>query len=336
VGRPARDVVAVVERLLAVQAQDLRGARLAVRVRSKGLVTADVDEALADRSVVVSWLNRGTLHLVRAEDYWWLHALTAPTTITANARRLVQEGVSPVQAERGVELIVRVLGTDGPTTRRQLAARFATAGLPHEGQALVHQLLLASLRGLIVRGPATGAGEQAFVLVRDWLGESPVVDREVALAELARRYLAGQGPADDRDLAKWAKLPLGDARAALRSIGDELQSRPDGLVSLRRRRAAPGGVPAPRLLGAFDPILLGWASRDEIVGAGTGIVTNNGLFRPFAMVDGRAAGIWTAKAGELRLTAFSPIPKPVGDALRRDALDVARYLSLEEFSLVIE
>ena len=42
------------------------------------------------------------------------------------------------------------------------------------------------------------------------------MDRDSALAELARRFLAGHAPADERDLAKWAGLPLRDARAGLR------------------------------------------------------------------------------------------------------------------------
>ena len=87
----ARDPVAVAERLLAVQAQDLRSARLAVRARTRGVSLADLDRALtSDRSLVIGWLNRGTLHLVRAEDYWWLHALTTPSLFTGNARRLAQ------------------------------------------------------------------------------------------------------------------------------------------------------------------------------------------------------------------------------------------------------
>ena len=45
-GRPARDPVAVAERLLAVQGQDPRGVRLAVRARTRGLTAADVDRAL--------------------------------------------------------------------------------------------------------------------------------------------------------------------------------------------------------------------------------------------------------------------------------------------------
>src|SRR5436305_4504995 len=93
-GPPARDPVAVAERLLAIQAQDPRGARLAIRARTSGLTAADVDRALTiDRSLVVTWLNRGTLHPVRREDYSWLHALTPPPLFTGNARRLAQERV---------------------------------------------------------------------------------------------------------------------------------------------------------------------------------------------------------------------------------------------------
>src|SRR5947209_15996268 len=95
-GEPARDPVAVAERLLAIQAQDLRGAKLAIRARTAGLHASDVDRALTDdRSLLITWLNRGTLHLVRAEDYAWLQALTTPPLHTGNARRLDQTGVTP-------------------------------------------------------------------------------------------------------------------------------------------------------------------------------------------------------------------------------------------------
>src|SRR3984885_3759701 len=94
-GTPLKRPVDVVERLLAVQGQDPRGARLAIRARTKGLSAADVDCALTeDRSLVITWLNRGTLHLVHHQDYPWLQALTTPPLRTGNARRLAQEGVT--------------------------------------------------------------------------------------------------------------------------------------------------------------------------------------------------------------------------------------------------
>jgi hypothetical protein len=112
-GRRAATVADVVRHILAVQAQDDRGARLAIRSRSAGLTASDVDGALSDdRSVVVSWLNRGTLHLVATDDYWWLHALTTPQLRTGNGRRLRQEGVTPKDAARGIDVVAHAVSTD--------------------------------------------------------------------------------------------------------------------------------------------------------------------------------------------------------------------------------
>jgi hypothetical protein len=324
-GGPAGSVEEVARRLLAIQAQDPRGARLAIRARSAGLAASDVDSALAGRSVVVTWLNRGTLHLVRAEDYWWLHPLTTPQLRTGNSRRLAQEGVPPQDAERGVAAVEAALAADGPLTRSQLRERVAAAGVRTEGQALVHILLLASIRGIIVRGPAAGR-DQAFVLARDWLGAPPpALGREAALGELARRYLAGHAPAADRDLARWAGIGLRDARLGLARCG--AVQRADGLAELPASpRGAAAALPPPRLLGAFDPLLLGWVSRDPITGPHRRIVTDNGLFRPFALAGGRAVATWTISGGQVVLAPFGVLDAETQAALDADAADVTRFL----------
>src|SRR4029077_497250 len=287
-GAPLKRPVDVVERLLAVQGQDPRGARLAVRARTKGLTAAHVDRALTEeRSLLITWLNRGTLHLVRSEDYPWLQMLTTPPLVSSCSRRLRQEGVAPQLGERAVKTIEKSLAKEGPLTRHQLRERLDSADVPTEGQALIHLLFLAAVRRVAVRGPRVGK-DHAYVLVRDWLEPQPAVEREAALAELARRYLVGHAPANDRDLARWAGLPLRDARAGLAAIASELVERDDGLVHLAKHSPI-AEVPGPRLLGAFDPLLLGWTSRERVLGPHTHLVTMNGIFRPFALVKGRAA-----------------------------------------------
>jgi hypothetical protein len=324
-GPPLKDPVAVAERLLAVQGQDPRGARLAVRARTEGLAASDVDRELSqERSLLITWLNRGTLHLIRSEDYPLLHALTTPPLRTSGKRRLAQEGVSPEAAERAVKKIERAL-EDGPRTRTQLRELLQSADLPTENYVLVHLLFETTLRGIAVRGPMVGK-EHAYVLTRDWLGPQPKVDREAALAELARRYLVGHGPADDRDLARWAGLPLRDARAGLEAIASELEQREDGLVDFAGREpAAP--IPEPRLLGAFDPLLLGWCSREEVVGEPKVLVTINGIFRPFALVKGRAVATWKLPGGRVELKPLQPLTKKAAKALEADAVDVERFLA---------
>jgi hypothetical protein len=186
-------------------------------------------------------------------------------------------------------------------------------------------LVLTCLRGMAVRGPMVGT-QHAYVLVRDWLGAPPADwGREAALAELARRYLAGHGPAGDADLAKWAGLPLGQARRGLAAITSELRELPGGLVTLASDDAGPAELPGPRLLGQYDPVLLGWKSRDPILGSHRHIVSTNGLFRPFVLVDGRAAGMWAWTEGRAELKPFGDLPAEVMAALAAEAEDVRRF-----------
>jgi len=194
---------------------------------------------------------------------------------------------------------------------------------------MVHLLALATLRGLTVRGPKRG-GEQAFVLVRDWLGAPPPpMDREQALGLLARRYLAGHAPAGDRDLAKWAGLPLGDARRGLAAIAPGLADRDDGLASLAGEAGSADepAVPDLRLLGAFDPLLLGWASRELFLAPGGPVITSNGLFRPFVLVQGRGAALWSVAGGKVVTGELGPLTVPERAALAAEAADVERFLA---------
>lgn len=309
-GSRARSVGEVVERLLAVQAQDFRAGLLQVRARSTGLTASDVHRALNDRELVVSWLNRGTLHLVRAEDLPWLHALTTPQLRAANATRLRQEGVSADQAEKGVKA-VRTALRDGPRTRRQLREALDAADVPTARQALVHVLFRATLDGVCVRGPMVGK-EQGFVLREDWLPKAKARDKDAALKELGTRYLRAHAPADERDLAKWAGITLTDARKALGEA--------------KHPRIEPARLPPPRLLGPWDELLMGWASRDLVLGERRELITMNGIFKPVALVRGKVAGTWGLPRGKVELEPFEPLAQRVRKALDREAADVARYL----------
>ena len=289
---------------------------------------ADVDAALTERrSLVVSWLNRGTLQLVTGPDYWWLHALTTPQLATGNRRRLRQEGVSAAQAARGIDVVREAVSGGQRRTRGQLRDLLDEDGVPTKGQALVHVLLAATLEGLVVRGPVVGA-EQAFVDPAHWLGRSPApLDRDDALARLALRYLEGHGPATAADLAKWAGIPVGDARRGLDAVGAQTSTTPDGLVDLADRDHAPG-APVVRMLGAFDPLLLGWADRDGVLGAHRHVVTTNGVFRPVVLVDGRAVATWGLTGGTVTVDVLGEVPPSARPSLDAEASDVLRFLGL--------
>jgi hypothetical protein len=151
-----------------------------------------------------------------------------------------------------------------------------------------------------------------------------------ATAQLARRYLVGHGPADAHDLARWAGIPLGLARRGLAAIAEEVRPVSDaGLVDLADRRPS-RTMPPPRLLGAYDPLLLGWVSREAFVGEHHQIVTAGGLFRPFALVDGRVVATWALTDGTVQIRLLSPLGRAAREALEREAADVLRFLGLPD------
>jgi hypothetical protein len=362
-GTGAEGPVAVARRLLATQGQDPRAFRLAVRARTRGTTGADVDRALSDeRSLLVTWLNRGTLHLVTREDYPLLQALVAPWQRTGAMTRLAQLGIDEALADRAVALVDRWLADEGPLSRAGLRERLLAAGIPAEGQGLVHVLFRASLDGVLVRGPVAGGGhrrgdgaasgvEQLYARVADWLPEAAEAvaavrrEPEVGYAEIARRYLAGHGPADPRDLAKWLAVPLGQVRSALDALGSRVVETDGGLVELATahgageaadgagRRGMPGAsaggparLPPPRLLGAFEPLLLGWRSREEVLGGHEGTVISGGVFRGIGLAGGRAVGAWRFGGPGVDFTPFGPLSESVEQALARDAEALQRFL----------
>ena len=103
--------------------------------------------------------------------------------------------------------------------------------------------------------------------------------------------------------------------------------RPDGLLDVERNEVP--ALPPPRLLGPFDPLLLGWRSREFVLGGADGIVTTNGIFRAIALIDGRAAGTWTMPGGHVKLNLFRPQQRATSAALEQEASAVERYLATD-------
>jgi hypothetical protein len=185
----------------------------------------------------------------------------------------------------------------------------------------------ASVRGHLVRGPVRN-GEQCFVHAELWLAPKPAVPhRDRCLEMLARRYLAGHGPATPADLAAYAGTTLSDARRGFDLITAE--TRPvEGTMRTLHHTAESELLPPPRLLGMFDAVLHGWVDRSFVTGAHKQVVTSNGMFRATALIDGRVAGLWTMPQGVVTLQPLQRLTPSDLDALEAEATDVLRYLAL--------
>src|SRR6202171_1976171 len=217
IARPANTVTRVVKEVCGIQAQDANAAMLAVRVRSEGLVAADVERArVEERSIIRTWGQRGTLHLLATEDLGWLLALLGPIFVAGDRTRRAELGLDEDSCIKGISAIRDILAGQGALTRAELVEQLAIrTGIRLEGQAAPHLLFRAALEGVVCLGPDRGT-KPTYVLIEDWIGRGRTLSlsRDAACAELARRYLAAYGPAEPDDLAAWSGLPMSEVRTA--------------------------------------------------------------------------------------------------------------------------
>jgi hypothetical protein len=309
----AAGVAEAVRSVVGIQAQQPRAGALAIRARTQGLTAADVTRALTDeRSIVRTWVMRGTIHFVAADDVGWLHDLLAPLFLPGEHRALDKLGVPEADRPRAVEIIAEALSERGPLTRAELCERLERAGIDTAGQKAAHLPRLAALEGHVCFGPPRD-GKDTYVLVEDWIGARGArIGREQALAQIARRYAAGHAPAEADDLAAWSGLRRSDARAGW-------QGAP-----------APSAEPPPdppvvRLLPAFDSYLLGYRSRDLAVPADheKQVWPGGGIVRPAIVANGLVVGTWSRSGSRVALEPFGREP----DGAAAEVADVKRFLA---------
>src|SRR3954464_8092723 len=108
--RRAAGVAELVRHMVGIQAQEPRAGALSIRARTEGVTAEDVRRALEDeRSIVRTWVMRGTIHFVAAEDFHWLTGLFSPKLMPQQELALDKLGVPEEDRPRAVAAIVGAL-----------------------------------------------------------------------------------------------------------------------------------------------------------------------------------------------------------------------------------
>ena len=192
--------------------------------------------------------------------------------------------------------------------------------------------------------PDTGAGaggEPTYVLLDEWAPHASALGRPEALAELARRYMRGYGPASREDFTAWSGLPAAESTRALDLLAGDLvtvSAAGTRLFALAGHTAAEPAELPPRLLGHFDPFLLGYRDRGLVLDPGYArrIQTGGGFVQPVVLIGGRAAGTWRltrvpgrARRARLTVQPFTALPAASADGLAAEAADIGRFLGVD-------
>jgi hypothetical protein len=338
---PRKDLAKVVGEIGGAQAQVMSAAEMQIAVRAECTV-ADVRDALwKTKSLVKTWLMRGTLHLARSEDL--------PVYIGAMGRHWVSQmrpswleymQVTEKEFWKICEDIGAALnGT--PMTREELIAQVGRGRSEHVHQVLRSgwggMLKPAARNGLLCFGPNRGQ-TVTFVRPESWLPSWREVDPNDAIVEMARRYLRVYGPATQKDFARWWGQWAGAPAAAWKRLAPELTSvtvegeRGDLLtedVSAVKRAKISEPV---RMVPLFDPYLMGYASRDHLVDRAFAAKVSRtaGWISAVVLVEGKIAGTWTHVLANrnlnIKVEPFHKLTPKVTSEVRERAAELGQAL----------
>jgi len=302
----------VVAWLGAVQAQDYAGSLWSVGLRVPNATAAGIEQAIASKAIVRTWPMRGTLHFVATADVRWMLKLLTPRIVAGSVRRRQQLELDDVVFAHGAALLTSALQGGKQLPRDAVYRLLEEAGISTAGQRGIHILWRLAQDGLICFGARAG-NQPTFALLDEWAPATKTLHRDEALAELARRYFTGHGPATMRDFMWWSGLPAAAARAGIEMVRSQLMQEIVSGQTYWFSQHTPASQPdtsAVYLLPGFDEYLLGYRDRSAVLDAvhsQTIQPGSNGMFSPTIIIDGRVAGTWkrTFRKGAV---AVMPIP----------------------------
>lgn len=287
----------VVAKLGAMQAQDYGGALWAIGLRLPNTTEVEVEKAIARRAIVRTWPMRGTLHFVAAADVHWMLKFLTPRIVAGAARRRQQLELDDATFVRCEKVFVRVLHGGIQLTREEMFASLKRAKIAVDNQRGYHILWRLAQERVLCFGARQGK-QQTFTLLDEWVPAVSKLEREAALAELARRYFGSHGPATLQDFVWWSGLKVSEAREGLEAVSSRLvKETVDG-----KAYWMPPDMPAPSrasagiyLLPAFDEYMLGYQDRSAALDPSHAqkiVPGGNGMFLPTIVSNGQVVGTW--------------------------------------------
>jgi len=268
-------VTQALERVAGLQAQWAPSLPVGLWTRVEGFEGAQLDRAVARKSVVRATLMRATIHLVSTRDYLHFH----PALADAITRKYRRPHEDPAELQRFAAQFVAA--AQQPVPGKELRA---LVDADWWFRTLQHARLLR-------------IGDD-YVAADTWLDQSHETPQK-GLAHLLRRYLSAWGPATAADVAAWSGLQVSELREQLERVGTRRFKDEQGrqLYDVPRAPLPPADPPAaPRLLPRFDNTILSHADRTRVIAdEHRKSVIRAGEVDPVVLVDGFVAGRWRRK-----------------------------------------
>lgn len=350
-GAPLPTAEAAAAHLGGVQAQVLSAAGQVLRLRTAAHDVDLADALWTQRSLVRTWAQRGTLHLLPSTDWdRWIAVLSERVERVTPAWERYH-GVSADDLEAVTAAVPKVLRGGPPLTREELTAQVVERlGKPSVRDALSSGwgavLKPAANLGALCQGPPREDGATTYVHPDDSLRGVPRAPAAVedAVPWLVRVFLSVHGPATLDDFARWFGVRPAQARRLLKGRQPELAAVDvegatawvcaEGLDDLVAAAAAEGTW----LLPAFDPYVLHPISHRSatIPPADLKRVSRTAGWIAAVVVDrGLVVGTWSSDDGAVTVEPFATAPTDLRGRLHRRREAFAAALGLDPAAEIV-
>jgi hypothetical protein len=329
--------VTAIERLAGLQAQWAPAPYVGLWSRLAKFSIADLERALAARSVVKATLMRGTLHLVSAGDY--------PALSVATTRARPERWTPLTRRVPNAEAIHRAAlrYARSARTREELAAFLTTQGVAKDLSGPVLWWMIASHGWLVHVTPSgTWAHRKAGDLIAAdvWIRSARQPTAEVAIRTTVQRHLAAFGPATVDDISSWSSMRTPAIRTALTELGPKIRTFTDPrgrtLYDLKGAPLPPADTTAPvRFLPKWDSTLLAYAPPERVriltEAHRRTVIGKNGDVAQTILVDGMVAGTWSVlvkpREATIAVTPFGRLAKADRVALTEEGERLAAFVA---------
>lgn len=279
----------------AIQSQDYVNSKWAIGARLPNITDLDIENEFEQKTILRTWIFRGTLHIVSANDLDWMLQLVSSKVVSISSSNYKRHELDETIFAKCFDILIKEMQSSNHLTRDELSLLFSKNGINIEGLRLSLILHRASIERIICNG-SKKIKSQSFALFDEIVPKAKSFLREEALSKLALKYFSSHGPATIYDFSWWCGLSLTDVRMAFENIKSKLYK-----IEFNNEKywsTSPDNSPkinqSTFLLPGFDEFILGYKNRSFIIEPlfANQVFTNNGIFYPIVVDNGKVVGTW--------------------------------------------
>jgi hypothetical protein len=279
----------------AVQGQEYALTKWGLGLRLSNLLDSDIEKELTDGKIFRTHLLRPTWHFVTSEDIHWLLKLTSPRINATNAYMYRKLDLDEAVFNKCNSLLTKLLQGHRQLTRIEINGEFGKNKIEATGHRLSYIMMRSELDGILCSGARQG-NQFTYALLEERVPKRKKLNREEALAELAKRYFISRGPATVFDFSTWSGLTLTECRQGIelsKSCFDKMTLEKKEYYFSTHLISNLGPYSRILLLPIYDEFIMGYKDRSAIMEFKQSLNPNPSFhFNCMIVLDGQIIGTW--------------------------------------------